>query len=98
MDSLGSRHGAGYGAHSHAPAVWRVSRGKSFVYTKRLIDTGIYAAVRHPQCLGGILAVFTATVLLYPHWLFVVLGIPGIIILYLSTPLPGYHWQSDTGW
>ena len=62
-----------------------VARGKSFVHTTRLVDTGIYAVVRHPQYLGGILAIFLATLLLYPHWLFVVLGIPGAAILYLST-------------
>jgi protein-S-isoprenylcysteine O-methyltransferase Ste14 len=62
-----------------------VAKGKSFVHTTRLVDTGIYAVVRHPQYLGGILAVFLATILLYPHWLFVVLGIPGIAVLYIST-------------
>ncbi len=62
-----------------------VPRGKSFVHTSRLVDTGIYAVIRHPQYLGGILAIFVATPLLYPHWLFVVLGIPGIVILYWGT-------------
>ncbi|MBN1191990.1 MAG: isoprenylcysteine carboxylmethyltransferase family protein [Dehalococcoidales bacterium] len=62
-----------------------VPKGKSFVHTTRLVDTGIYAVVRHPQYLGGVLAVFIATMLLYPHWLFVVMGVPGIVILYLST-------------
>ncbi|MFC1994541.1 methyltransferase family protein [Chloroflexota bacterium] len=62
-----------------------VPRGKSFVYTTRLVDTGIYAAVRYPQYLGGILSIFVATLLFYPHWLFVILGIPGAVILYLST-------------
>jgi len=59
-----------------------VSRGKSFVHTTRLVDTGIYAVVRHPQYLGGILSIFVATALLYLHWLFIVLGIPGAAILY----------------
>ena len=62
-----------------------VPKGKSFIHTTRLVETGIYAIVRHPQYLGGILAIFTATLLLYPHWLFAVLGIPGAAILYLST-------------
>lgn len=62
-----------------------VPKGKSFVHTTRLVDTGIYAVVRHPQYLGGILAIFAATPLLYPHWLFVVLGIPGVVIIYWST-------------
>jgi protein-S-isoprenylcysteine O-methyltransferase Ste14 len=62
-----------------------VAKGKSFVHTTKLVATGIYAVVRHPQYLGGILAVFLATLLLYPHWLFVVLGVPGVVTLYLST-------------
>ena len=61
-----------------------VPEGKSFVHTTKLVDSGIYAFVRHPQYLGGILSIFVATALLYPHWLFVILGIPGIIILYWS--------------
>jgi len=62
-----------------------VSKGKSFVHTTRLVDTGIYAVVRHPQYLGGILAIFVTTLLLYPHWLFAVLGVPGAVILYWGT-------------
>ena len=61
-----------------------VPKGESFVHTTQLVDPGIYAVVRHPQYLGGILAIFIATPLLYPHWLFVVLGIPGAVILYWS--------------
>jgi protein-S-isoprenylcysteine O-methyltransferase Ste14 len=61
-----------------------VLRGKSFVHTTRLVDTGIYAVVRHPQYLGGILSIFVATLLFFPHWLFAILGIPGAIILYWS--------------
>ena len=34
---------------------------------------------------GGILALFLTTLLFYPHWLFLVLGIPGTIILYWGT-------------
>jgi protein-S-isoprenylcysteine O-methyltransferase Ste14 len=61
-----------------------VPGGKSFVHTTRLVDTGIYAAVRHPQYLGGILALFLTTLLWYPHWLFAVMGIPGAILCYWS--------------
>lgn len=61
-----------------------VARGDSFVRTTRLVDSGIYGLVRHPQYLGGILSIFVATPLLYPHWLFLALGIPGAAILYWS--------------
>jgi protein-S-isoprenylcysteine O-methyltransferase Ste14 len=67
------------------PRRGNVPKCKSFVHTMRLVDTGIYAVVRHPQYLGGILAVFFATPMLYPHWLFVVLGIPGAFMVYMST-------------
>jgi protein-S-isoprenylcysteine O-methyltransferase Ste14 len=66
------------------PRCGGVSKGKSFVHTTRLVDKGIYAVVRHPQYLGGILSIFVATLLFYPHWLFAVLGIPGAVILYWS--------------
>ena len=61
-----------------------VPKGKSFVSTTQLVDTGIYSVVRHPQYLGGILAVFAPTLLLYPHWLFGVLGIVGAVVLYMG--------------
>jgi len=61
-----------------------VAKGKSFVHTTCLVNSGVYAVVRHPQYLGGILSVFLTTPLLYQHWLFVVLGVPGIILVYLG--------------
>ncbi len=50
---------------------------------KVMIDSGIYAIVRHPLYLGWILAVFIATIFLHQHWLFVIIGIPGIASVYL---------------
>jgi len=61
-----------------------VPKGKSFVNTTRLVDTGIYAIVRHPQYTGGIYAIFLANFLWYPHWLFGVLGVIGIAVVYMS--------------
>jgi protein-S-isoprenylcysteine O-methyltransferase Ste14 len=61
-----------------------VSRGKSFVHTTRIVDTGIYAIIRHPQYTGGIYALFLTTFLWYPHWLFAILGILGIAVIYFS--------------
>lgn len=58
-----------------------VPKGKSFVNTTCLVDTGIYGVVRHPQYLGGIFAVFITTLLWYPHWLFGVLGVAGVVIV-----------------
>ena len=50
---------------------------------KVLVDSGIYAVVRHPLYLGWILAIFVATIFLYQHWMFVIIGIPGIASVYL---------------
>jgi len=61
-----------------------VPKGKSFVNTTRLVDTGIYAVVRHPQYTGGIYAIFLTTFLWYPHWLFGALGIIGVAVVYMS--------------
>lgn len=61
-----------------------VPRGKSFVDTSRLVDTGIYAVIRHPQYTGGIYAIFVTTFLWYPHWLFGVLGAIGSLVVYMS--------------
>ncbi|MBN3034947.1 MAG: isoprenylcysteine carboxylmethyltransferase family protein [Bacteroidales bacterium] len=62
-----------------------VGRGKSYVHTRKLVTAGLYSVVRHVQYTGGIISIFIATPLLYPHWLFVVLGIPGIWLTYLGT-------------
>ena len=61
-----------------------VSKGKSWVSTTKLVDTGIYAIVRHPQYAGGIYAIFLTNFLLYPHWLFAVLGVAGTVVVYLG--------------
>jgi protein-S-isoprenylcysteine O-methyltransferase Ste14 len=61
-----------------------VAKGKSFVQTTRLVDSGIYAVVRHPQYTGGIVAIFLTTLLWYPHWLFAVLGVAGTVVVYLG--------------
>jgi len=61
-----------------------VPTGKSFVHTTRLVSTGIYAVVRHPQYTGGIYAIFITTLLWYPHWLFALLGVVGTAAIYLS--------------
>lgn len=61
-----------------------VPKGKSFVHTTRLVDSGIYAIVRHPQYTGGIFAIFLTTFLWYPHWLFGVLGIIGTAVTYMT--------------
>ena len=66
------------------PRLGGVEKGKSFVHTTRLVSTGIYCVVRHPQYLGGIFAIFMTTLLWYPHWLFGVLGVVGTAVVYMG--------------
>jgi protein-S-isoprenylcysteine O-methyltransferase Ste14 len=61
-----------------------VARGESFVHTTQLVDTGIYAIVRHPQYTGGVYSIFLTTFLWYPNWLFGVLGAIGTAVVYMS--------------
>jgi protein-S-isoprenylcysteine O-methyltransferase Ste14 len=61
-----------------------VPRGKSFVNTTQLVDSGIYAVVRHPQYTGGVYSLFITTFLFYPHWLFALLGVLGTLVIHFS--------------
>jgi protein-S-isoprenylcysteine O-methyltransferase Ste14 len=60
-----------------------VAKGKSYVHTTRLVNTSLYAIVRHPQYLAGILFNL-AMMLLAQHWLVIVLGIISMLLIYLD--------------
>ncbi len=60
-----------------------VKKGKSYIYTTRLVDTGIYAIVRHPQFITFILWAI-AGMLLFQHWVVILLGIPVIPLTYID--------------
>jgi len=61
-----------------------VPKGKSYIETTQLVDRGVYAIVRHPQYLAGVL-MGVALPLIAQHWLVAVLGIPVVAISYLGT-------------
>ena len=60
-----------------------VPKGKSFVKTTKIVATGIYSIVRHPQYLSGMLLAFSF-MLISQHWLVIVLGIPFAAIFYVA--------------
>ena len=62
-----------------------VPRGKSYVKTTSLVDTGIYAIVRHPQSGTAGILLNLALVLLGQHWLLAVLAVAGMALLYVDT-------------
>lgn len=61
----------------------KVPKGKSFVHTTELVDRGIYAIVRHPQYLAGMLLALSLY-LIAQHWLVAILGAISIVIYYVS--------------
>ncbi|MBN2148104.1 MAG: isoprenylcysteine carboxylmethyltransferase family protein [Anaerolineales bacterium] len=61
-----------------------VPKGKSYMQTTLLVDRGVYAIVRHPQYLAGIL-IGLALPLITQHWSVAVLGIVAIAIYYINT-------------
>ncbi|MBN1261241.1 MAG: isoprenylcysteine carboxylmethyltransferase family protein, partial [Anaerolineae bacterium] len=54
-----------------------VAAGKGYIHTTRLVDSGIYGIVRHPQYLAGML-LSVALALIAPHWIVAVLGAAAI--------------------
>jgi protein-S-isoprenylcysteine O-methyltransferase Ste14 len=60
-----------------------VRKGKSYIHTTQLVDTGIYSIVRHPQYVTFILWAI-AGILLFQHWIIIILGIPIIPLTYID--------------
>lgn len=60
-----------------------VAKGKSFVHTATLVDTSLYAIVRHPQYLAGIFFNI-AMMLLAQHWLVILIGLISAVLIYLD--------------
>ena len=60
-----------------------VRKGKSYIHTTQLVDTGIYSIVRHPQYVTFILWAI-AGILLFQHWIVILLGIPIIPLTYID--------------
>ena len=61
-----------------------VSEGESYMKTTLLVDSGIYAIVRHPQ--GGVawLSINLGVMLVAQHWTSVILGVPSMVLVYLD--------------
>ena len=61
-----------------------VPKEKSYIQTTLLVERGVYAIVRHPQYLAGIL-MGLALPLISQHWLVGVLGLIVILVTYFNT-------------
>lgn len=60
-----------------------VPEGRNYMRTTALVDTGIYAVVRHPQYLAGML-ISLATVLIAQDWVIAGLGLPVVVLTWLD--------------
>jgi protein-S-isoprenylcysteine O-methyltransferase Ste14 len=62
----------------------QVPKGKSYVHTAALVDSGIYAIVRHPQ--GGVAWILLnlGLILIGQTWIIAILGIVSIALVYLD--------------
>jgi protein-S-isoprenylcysteine O-methyltransferase Ste14 len=60
-----------------------VKRGKSYIHTTRIVESGIYAIVRHPQFITWMLW-SVAGMLVFQHWVVIVLGLPVFPLTYLD--------------
>jgi protein-S-isoprenylcysteine O-methyltransferase Ste14 len=60
-----------------------VKKGRSYINTTKIVDTGIYSIVRHPQYVTFILWAI-AGILLFQHWIIIILGIPIIPLTYFD--------------
>ena len=60
----------------------KVKKENDWTKTSVLVDTGIYSVVRHPLYMGWLL-MYVAIILFSQHWLFVIIGIPGMACVYL---------------
>jgi len=61
----------------------QVKKGKSYIQTTKLVDTGIYSIVRHPQFITWMVWAI-AGMLLFQHWIVILLGIPIIPLTYID--------------
>ena len=61
-------------------AGWK--KEKDWTETSVLVDTGIYSVIRHPLYLGWLL-LYLAIIFWSQHWLTIIIGIIGMISIYL---------------
>ena len=63
----------------------KVPKGKSYMQTTAIVDTGIYAIVRHPQGGTAGLLLNLALPLIGQHWLLAILAPVSMILIYADT-------------
>jgi protein-S-isoprenylcysteine O-methyltransferase Ste14 len=62
-----------------------VAQGKSYMKTTVLVDSGIYAIVRHPQGGTAWLLINLGVMLIARHWSSLILGLVSMVLAYADT-------------
>jgi len=62
-----------------------VRKGESYMKTTALVDTGIYAIVRHPQGGTAWLLISLGVMLIAQHWTSVALSLASMVLVYADT-------------
>jgi len=73
-----------------------VAKKASYVETQKLVTTGLYSLVRHPQYLGWLL-MYLALICFNPNLWCTVCGMAGIVIMSWITRLEDRHLVSKFG-
>jgi protein-S-isoprenylcysteine O-methyltransferase Ste14 len=60
-----------------------VAKGKSYTETTQLVDSSLYAIVRHPQYVAGMLFNL-AMMLLAQHWVVILVGVVSMVLIYID--------------
>ena len=61
-----------------------VPKGMSYMKTTRLVDTGIYAIMRHPQSGTAWLLINLGIILITMHWVSLILGSVSMTLAYID--------------
>lgn len=61
-----------------------VKKGKSYMHTTTLVDTGVYSIVRHPQNGVAWLLINLGLMFIAQHWLVVITGFASMVFAYLD--------------
>ena len=68
----------------------KLEKGKDWTKTSVLVDSGIYSVVRHPLYLGWLL-MYVALIFFSQHWLTAIVGILGMVCVYLISRQEDQH-------
>ena len=60
-----------------------VKKGKSYIHTTKLVDTGIFSIIRHPQFTTWMIWAI-AGMFIFQHWIIILIGIPIIPLTYID--------------